>query len=120
MGIRLRGWCHRLSRPCGNGRWMRLSLVVKTGDSVRDGAFESVGIGEGTIGEIMLFEIAPASLDVVQLGGVFWQPLEGKPGTFGESTGCQPADVDRPVVENRDERPGAFGGAVGGAEAVEQ
>ena len=25
---------------------MRLSFVVETGDSVRDGAFESVGIGE--------------------------------------------------------------------------
>src|SRR3954454_7373934 len=99
---------------------MRLSLVVKTGDSVRDGAFESVGISEGTIGEIMLFEIAPASLDVIQLGGVFRQPFDGEPGAFGESTGCQPADVDRPVVENRDQGPGAFGGAVGGAELVEQ
>ena len=33
---------------------MRLPLVVETGDSVRDGASESVGIGEGTISEIML------------------------------------------------------------------
>src|SRR3954452_20995948 len=99
---------------------MRLFRVVKTGDSVRDGAFESVGISEGTIGEIMLFEIAPASLDVIQLGGVFRQPFDGEPGAFGESTGCQPADVDRPVVENRDQGPGAFGGAVGGAELVEE
>ncbi len=50
---------------------MRLPLVVETGDSVRDGVGESVGIGEGAIGELMLLEVAPASLDVIQLGGVF-------------------------------------------------
>src|SRR3954454_6951280 len=99
---------------------MRSSLVVKAGDSLRDGAFESVGITEGTIGEIVLFEIAPASLDVIQLRGIFWQPFDGEPGARGESTGCHPAHVDRPVIENRDQRPGAFGGAVGGAELVEQ
>ena len=32
---------------------MRLPLVVETGDSVRDGVGESVGIGEGTINEII-------------------------------------------------------------------
>jgi hypothetical protein len=44
------------------------------------GAFESIGIGEGTIGEIMLLEVAPASLDVIWLGSVFRQPLKGEPG----------------------------------------
>jgi hypothetical protein len=97
-----------------------LSLAVERGDSVRDGAFESVGIGEGTIGEIMLLEIAPTSLDVVQLGGVFRQPFEGEPRALGKRTGCQLAAVDRPVVENCDQGPGAFGGAVGGAKLVEQ
>src|SRR6185437_1010408 len=99
---------------------MRLSLVVEAGDSIRNGAGESVGIGEGAVGELMLLEVAPASLDVVQLGGVFRQPFEGEPRTRGECTGCQLAGVDRPVVENRDQRPGAFGGAVGGAKLVEQ
>ena len=28
--------------------------------------------------------------------------------------------MDRPVIENRDQRPGAFGDAVGGAKLVEQ
>ena len=63
---------------------MRLPLVVETGDSVRDGAGESVGIGEGAVGELMLLEVAPTSLDVVQLGGVFGQPFEGEPGALGE------------------------------------
>src|ERR671916_3052245 len=89
-------------------------------DSVKNGAGESVGIGEGAIGQIMLLEIAPASLDVVQLGGIFRQPLDGEPGTLGKRAGCQFAAVDRSIVENRDQGPGAFGGAVGGAKFVEQ
>jgi len=94
--------------------------VVETGDSVRDGAGESVGIGEGTISEIMLLEVTPASLDVIQLGGIFRQPFEGEPRARGERLCCQLAGVDWPVIENRDQRPGSFGGAVGGAKPVEQ
>jgi hypothetical protein len=63
--------------------------VVETGDSVRDGAGESVGIGEGSVGELMLLEVAPASFDVVQFGGVFRQPFEAEPGALGEGLGCQ-------------------------------
>src|SRR3954451_23596971 len=99
---------------------MGLPLVVEAGDSVRDGVGESIGIGEGSVGELMLLEVAPASFDVVQFGGVFRQPFEGEPGALGERAGCQLAAVDRPVVENRDQGPGTFGGAVYGAELVEQ
>src|SRR3954454_13231926 len=104
----------------GMGIWMRLSLVVETGDSVRDGAGESVGIGEGVVGELMLLEVTPAPFDIVQLGGVFRQPFEGEPGARGERLCCQLTAVDWSVVENRDQEPGAFGDAVGGAELVEQ
>src|SRR5690349_20675560 len=72
------------------------------------------------IGEIMLLEIAPASLDVVQFGSIFRQPLDGEPGGCGEGTGSQLAAVDRPIVENRDQGSGAFGGAGGSAELVKQ
>ena len=99
---------------------MGLPLVVEAGDSVRDGAGESVGIGESAIGELMLLEVTPASLDVVQLGGVFRQPFEGEPGALGERLCGQLAAVDRPVVEHRDQGPGSFAGAVGGADLVEQ
>src|SRR5829696_9046989 len=68
----------------------------------------------------MLLEIAPASFDVVQLGGILRQPCEGEPGARGEGAGCQLTAVDRPVVENRDQGSGAFGGAVCGAKLVEQ
>src|SRR4051794_24670762 len=76
-----------LSRSPANGRWIGLSFVVEVGDSVRDSAFESVGIGEGTIGQIMLLEVAPASFDIVQFGGVFRQPLDGEPGALGKRAG---------------------------------
>jgi hypothetical protein len=97
-----------------------LSLVVETGDSIRDGAGESVGIGEGAISELMLLEVAPASFDVVQLRGVFRQPFEGQPGPLGERLCYQLAGVDWPIVENRDQGPGSVGGAVSSTELVEQ
>ena len=76
---------------------MGLSLVVEAGDSVRDSASASIGISEGTVGELMLLEIAPASFDVVQLGGVFRQPFEGEPSALGERARGQLAAVDRPL-----------------------
>jgi hypothetical protein len=99
---------------------MGLPLVVETGDSIRDGAGKSVSIGEGAISELMLLEVAPASFDVVQLRGVFRQPFEGEPGARGERLCGQLASVDRPVIENRDQGPGSFGGAICGAELIEQ
>ena len=81
---------------------------------------ESVGIGESMVGELMLFEVAPASLNIVQLGGIFRQPFEGKPGALSERLCGQLAAMDRSVVEHRDQGPGSFAGAVGGAKLVEQ
>ena len=40
---------------------MGLSLVVKAGVSVMDNAVESIGIGEGAVGEIMLL---PLTIDI--------------------------------------------------------
>src|ERR671932_2192400 len=99
---------------------MGLSLVVETGDSVMDGKAESIGIGDGAIGQIMLLEVAPASFDIVQFGGIFRQPFEGEPFALGEGAGSQCAAVDRAVVEHRNQGPGAFGGAVGAAELIKQ
>ena len=75
------------------------SLVVQGGDGCVDGAIESVVVGEGVVGEMVRLEIVPDNLDVVELGRVFRQPLDGEPvlarfeGLEGEL-----ADVDRPVV----------------------
>jgi hypothetical protein len=62
----------------------QLEISAASAEAVRDGAGESVGIGESVVGELMLLEVAPASLDVVQLGDVIGQPFEGEPGALGE------------------------------------
>lgn len=84
---------------------MEASLVVQGLHSYVDGAIERGVVGEGLMGQVVRLEIAPDDLDVVELGCVFWQPLDGKPvlarfeGLAGEL-----ADVDRPVVLNQHDR----------------
>ena len=34
-----------------------------------DGKVESVSLGKSAVGELMLLQVAPASFDIVQLGG---------------------------------------------------
>ena len=94
--------------------------MVESVNAIIDGAVESVGIGEGAVGELVLLEVAPASFDVVQLGGIFRQPFDGEPRALGKRARCQLAAVDRSVIKDRDQGPGAFSGAVGGAELIEQ
>ena len=83
---------------------MRLSLLVKAIDRAVDGMVEVVDVGEGAIGEVVALEIAPASLDVVQLRCIFGQPLDGEPRPLGHRLGRQLAGVDRPVVHDDDQR----------------
>src|SRR3954451_22209681 len=68
----------------------------------------------------MLLEVAPASFDIVQFGGVFRQPFEGKPGALGERLCGQLATMDWSVVENCDQGPVSFGGSGRGAALAEQ
>ena len=60
---------------------------------------------EGPIGQIVAFEVAPGSLDVVELGGVFGQPFDNEPGTGAKRLGGELAGVDRSVIENDHRRP---------------
>jgi hypothetical protein len=53
----------------------------------------------------MLLEVAPASFDVIQLGGVFGQPLDGEPGTLGGAV------CGAELVEQGDKVGRALGGA---------
>jgi len=70
-----------------------------------NGPVEVVGVGEGLVGEVMGFEIAPDGLDVVELGGLLGQPFDGEPmGAGGKRGGGGLAHVDRPVVEHDDDR----------------
>jgi hypothetical protein len=74
---------------------------------------------EGSIGEMVTFEIAPASLDVVEFGRVFGQPLDGQPGSGGERLGAEFAGVDRAVVEH-DHRWRGIGAGVRGISLVQR
>src|SRR3954471_20958545 len=56
------------------------------------------------MGEVMPLQVAPETLDVVQLRGVFRQPLDGEPGgALGERGAACLAGVDRAVVEDQNE-----------------
>jgi len=59
-------------------------FAVEFDDRVLDGKFEVFDGWEGAMGEEVALEIAPGSLDVVELGRVFRQPLDDQPGSFGD------------------------------------
>jgi hypothetical protein len=85
---------------------MTVALCVECGDRVVDGAVEVLGAGEGLLGQMMLLQIAPEGLDVVQLRGVFRQPFDGEPvRPLGEGGARRLAGVDRTVIEHEDDGP---------------
>ena len=59
-----------------------------------DCAVEVFCVGEGLMGEIISFEVAPNGFDVVEFGRVFGQPLDARPMGAGGERGL-PADVLR-------------------------
>ena len=82
-----------------------VSLGVQGGYSGVNGPVEIVGVGEGLVGQMMGFEIAPDELDVVELGRVLGQPFDGEPmGAGAKRGGGGLAHVDRPIVEHHDDR----------------
>src|SRR5215208_2507663 len=83
---------------------MAMALRVELGDCVLDGAVEVIRAGECLMSEVMPLQDAPEDLDVVQLRGVFRQPLDGEPvGTLGEGSTRRLAGVERAVVEDEHE-----------------
>ena len=61
-----------------------ISGGIQVGDGVVDGGLEVAEVGEGSVRKVVRFQVAPDDFDVVQLRGVFGQPLDGKPvGAFG-------------------------------------
>src|SRR5215211_3616576 len=55
---------------------MAMALCVELGDCVLDGAVEVIRAGECLMSEVMPLQVAPDRFDVVQLRGVFRQPLD--------------------------------------------
>ncbi len=64
-----------------------------------DFAVEGFGIGKCLMGQMMRLEIAPDNLDVIELGRVFGQPLDGQPVLARiERRQGNLADMDRPII----------------------
>ncbi len=87
---------------------MSSSFLIEAIDGGGDGGVELFDRSKGLMGEEVAFEIAPGAFDIIEFGRVFGQPLDGKPGAFGERGSAQLAGVDRAVVEHQNDR---FGGA---------
>src|SRR3954449_8800761 len=68
------------------------------------GAVEIVRSGERLMSEVMPLEVAPDPFNVVELRGVFRQPLDGEPVcALGERGAACLAGVDRAVVQDEHE-----------------
>src|SRR3954452_7236823 len=83
---------------------MAASFGIEFPDGVVDGLIEVVRSGEGLVSEMMPLQVAPETLDIVQLRSVFRQPLDPEPmSPLGEGGTSRLAGVDRTVVEDQNE-----------------
>src|SRR4051794_17566586 len=80
------------------GQRMAVSLGVERSNRLVDGAVEVIRAGERLMSEVMPLQVAPETLDIVQLRSIFRQPLDGEPvGARGERGAACLAGVDRAV-----------------------
>lgn len=102
----VRGANGSLSRDSLFDQRTDVSLSVQGDNRGVNGPVEVVGVGEGLVGEMVGFEIAPDGFDVVEFGRVLGQPFDGEPmGAGGKRGDAGLAHVDRAVVEHDDDRP---------------
>jgi predicted MFS family arabinose efflux permease len=86
------------------GPRMAASFGIEFPDGIMDGLIEVVRSGEGLVGEVMPLQVAPETLDIVQLRSGFRQPLDREPvGPRGEGAARRLAGVDRTVIEDQNE-----------------
>src|SRR3954465_15823395 len=86
------------------GQRMAVSLGVELSNRFVDGAVEVIRTVERLMREVMPLQVAPETLDVVQLRSIVRQPLDGEPGgALGERGAACLAGVDRAVVQDEHE-----------------
>src|SRR3954465_5816073 len=86
----------RLSSNSVVGQRTAVSLGVELSNRFVDGAVEVIRTVERLMSEVMPLQVAPETLDVVQLRSIFRQPLDGEPvGALGERGAACLAGVDR-------------------------
>src|SRR5713101_2760603 len=79
------------------------SFVIELIDGAGDSGIELIDGPEGLVSEEVALEVAPGAFDVIELRGVFRQPLDGQPGALVEGGATELAGVDRAVVEDQDD-----------------
>src|SRR3954468_9247687 len=67
------------------GQRMAVSLGVELSNRFVDGAVEVMRTVERLMREVMPLQVAPETLDVVQLRSIVRQPLDGEPGARSAS-----------------------------------
>src|SRR4051794_36293164 len=83
---------------------MAVSLGVELSNCFVDGAVEVIRTVERLMSEVMPLQVAPETLDVVQLRSIVRQPLDREPvGALGERGAACLAGVDRAVVQDQNE-----------------
>ena len=118
---RLRAILHQPPRAFGHprGTWT-LALLSSFGDEgargnatlsvegehgMVEGGVEVVHVAERAVGQVVALQVAPGTLDVVQLRRVLREPLDREPGPRGQRLPARLARVDRAVVERQHHRP---------------
>src|SRR5215207_1599865 len=87
------------------GPRMAVSFGVELPGGLVDSAVEVIRAGEGLVSEVMPLQVAPDRFDVVELWGVFRQPLDPEPvGALGERGAARLAGVDRAVIQDKHDR----------------
>lgn len=91
-----------LSRVSCLSLWMLVLLAIPVPHALVDRLLKGVVVSKGLMGQFGLLERHPCRFDIIQLWGVFRQPLCREPaGAVGKRGGCELAGVHRPVVEDQ-------------------
>src|ERR1700746_3645802 len=78
-----------LSSHAQIGQRMAISFGIEGSDSLVNGVGEVFAAGERLVCEMMPLQIAPYSLDGIELRGIFWQPFDAEPGRAGGQRGAR-------------------------------
>src|SRR6201996_6050574 len=100
-----------LSSHAQIGQRMAIPFGIEGSDSLVNGVGEVFAAGERLVCEMMPLQIAPYSLDGIELRRIFWQPFDAEPGRAGGQRGARRlAGVDGAVVEDEPDRLGSLAG----------
>jgi hypothetical protein len=78
------------------------AVSVDVVDAGLDGAVHAVDVDKGLVSQVMLLEVFPVALDVVELRRVAGQPFDAEPVLcLRERVAGEPAVVDRAIIEHQ-------------------